>query len=99
MMMGDKVSATDAERMGMIYKVFADDVFADEAKGIAATLANMPTKGFAFTKQALNYSAANTIDEQLALEDELQQKAADTFDFKEGVNAFIEKRMPVFKGE
>jgi len=99
MMLGDKVTATEAEKIGMVYKVFADDVFIDEAKAIAATLASMPTKGLALTKHALNYSATNTIEEQLLLEDKLQQQAAATYDFKEGVAAFLEKRKPVFKGE
>jgi 2-(1,2-epoxy-1,2-dihydrophenyl)acetyl-CoA isomerase len=99
MMLGDKVPAQEAERLGMVYKVFPDEVFADEAKKIAATLAKMPTKGFAFTKHALNYSATNNLEQQLLLEDELQLKAGATYDFKEGVDAFLEKRQPQFKGE
>lgn len=99
MMLGDKISSTDAEKMGMIYKVFADDFFAEEAFKIAATLAAMPTKGLALTKQALNASLHNTFDEQLQLEDELQFKAAHTKDYNEGVAAFLEKRKPIFIGE
>lgn len=99
MMTGDKVSADEAERLGMIYKVFADDVFDAEAKKLAATLADMPTRGLWFTKQALNWALSHTWYEQLSNEDKLQQRAADTCDFKEGVQAFLEKRKPVFKGE
>ena len=99
MMLGDKVSATEAERMGMIYKVFADENFAGESIKIAQTLAKMPTQGLAFTKRALNASMNNSLEEQLKLEDQLQYKAANTLDYNEGVAAFIEKRAPVFKGE
>ncbi len=99
MMMGDKVSATDAERFGMLYKVFTDDSFAAESLKIAATLAAMPTKGLAYTKQALNAAFSNSFEAQLATEDRLQYAAAHTQDYNEGVQAFLEKRNPVFKGE
>ena len=98
MMTGDKVSATDAEKMGMIYKVVAADIFETESKKIAAALAGMPTKGLAYTKQVLNSSFTNSWDEQLQLEDEFQQKAALTADYQEGINAFLEKRTANFKG-
>ena len=99
MMLGEKVSSTEAERLGMIFKVFADESFADESMKIANTLAQMPTKGLAYTKHALNYSLSSSLESQLLTEDELQQMAADTYDYKEGVAAFLEKRIPVFKGE
>jgi 2-(1,2-epoxy-1,2-dihydrophenyl)acetyl-CoA isomerase len=98
-MLGDKVSATDAERMGMVYKVFSADTFEAESKKIAVTLAQLPTKGLAFTKHAFNRSLSNSWEEQLQLEDEYQQKAASTGDYNEGINAFLEKRIPVFKGK
>jgi len=99
MMTGDKVTATEAEKMGMIYKVFDDAKFEEESKKIANTLSQMPTKGLAYTKHALNHSFLNNWEEQLLLEDEYQQKAAKTLDYKEGINSFLEKRNPVFKGE
>ncbi len=99
MMTGDKVSASDAERFGMIYKVFAADLFEAESKKIAHTLANMPTKGLAYTKHVLNYSFSNSWEEQLQLEDQFQQKAAETEDYQEGINTFLEKRQANFKGK
>ena len=99
MMLGEKVSSTEAERLGMIYKLFPDESFADESIKIATTLAQMPTKGLAFTKHALNYSLNSSLESQLLREDELQQKAAKTYDYNEGVAAFLEKRIPLFKGE
>jgi 2-(1,2-epoxy-1,2-dihydrophenyl)acetyl-CoA isomerase len=99
MMLGEKVPAAEAERLGMIYKVFPDESFAEESIKIANSLAQMPTKGLAFTKHALNYSMNSSLESQLLTEDELQQKSAATYDYKEGVQAFLEKRRPVFTGE
>jgi 2-(1,2-epoxy-1,2-dihydrophenyl)acetyl-CoA isomerase len=98
MMLGEKIDATEAERLGMIYKVFSDEAFEVESKKIAATLAQLPTRGLGLTKRALNNAMCDSLDEQLHTEDSLQQKAAATKDFKEGVAAFIEKRKPNFIG-
>lgn len=97
MMLGDKVSAAEALNMGMIYKVSAD-LAADSLK-IAETLSQMPTKGIGLTKRLLNQSMTNTLDQQLDAEGKEQVTAAQSYDYQEGVNAFLEKRQPVFKGE
>lgn len=99
MMLGDKVTATEAEQMGMIYKVVPDATFEEEAKKIVQKLANMPTLGLAFTKQALNQTWDNTLEQQLQVEDDIQYEANLTEDYKEGVAAFLEKRKPLFKGK
>jgi len=99
MMLGDKVSAEEAERIGMIYKVFEDEDFVKESESIALKLANMPTKGLAYTKHLLNQSFTNDLDQQLELEKEFQFKSTQTVDHQEGINAFIEKRKPEFKGK
>ena len=99
MMLGDKVSATDAFQMGMIYKVVEDIKLTEEAMSIAKTLAQMPTKGIGLTKRLLNASLFNSLEEQLKLEEITQAEAGETYDFKEGVKAFLEKRKPQFKGE
>lgn len=99
MMMGEKVSSVDAERMNMLYKVFADEVFIAEAMKIAKYLSEMPTKGFALTKKVLNQSMNNTLETQLDLEEKYQIECGHSHDYKEGVSAFLEKRKPTFTGE
>ena len=99
MMLGDKISASEAERLGMIYRMFPDASFITEARRIIKQLSEMPTRGLALTKIALNASLNHRLEEQLALEDQLQQQAVRTLDFDEGVNAFLEKRKPLFIGK
>jgi 2-(1,2-epoxy-1,2-dihydrophenyl)acetyl-CoA isomerase len=98
-MLGDKIGAEEAERMGMIYKCVALDDFEDEINKLALKLANMPTKALGMIKELLNKSMTNTLEQQLALESKLQIEAAQSEDYAEGVAAFIEKRKPNFKGK
>ena len=99
MMLGDKISATEAERLGMIYKVTTLEDFAIEVQKIAGGLAQMPTKALGMTKRLLNESMSNTLEQQLELESKLQIEAAQSEDYAEGVAAFVEKRKPEFKGK
>ena len=98
MMLGEKISAQQAEQMGMIFRVLEDGNFHEQALEMANGLAQMPTKGLLLTRQALESSFVNTLEKQLAVEDQLQQLAGNSEDYKEGVQAFIGKRKPVFKG-
>ncbi|MAB47437.1 MAG: 2-(1,2-epoxy-1,2-dihydrophenyl)acetyl-CoA isomerase [Flavobacteriaceae bacterium] len=98
-MLGDKVSADDAEKMGMIYKVLPLESFEEEVNKLALKLANMPTLALGKIKEAFNQSLTNNLEDQLALESKLQIEAAQTEDYEEGVSAFVEKRKPTFKGK
>ena len=99
MMLGEKVSATDAEMMGMIYKAIPDEEWETYISNLAHKLAEMPTRGFALTKQALNKSLVNDLDQQLDVEKKLQTLAGKTEDYHEGVKAFLEKRKANFTGK
>jgi 2-(1,2-epoxy-1,2-dihydrophenyl)acetyl-CoA isomerase len=99
MMLGDKVGAKEAFEMGMIYKFYPTALFEEEVEKLAVTLAKMPTHALALTKRLLNKSMVHNLEEQLAMESDLQIKASDSYDYNEGVTAFVEKRTPVFKGE
>src|SRR4029078_13507965 len=99
MMLAEKVSAEEAERIGMIYKFFPDETFGENSMNIAKYLSEMPTKALAYTKRVLNSSMTANLEEQLRQEDIFQMKAAETEDYKEGVKAFMEKRTAKFRGQ
>ena len=99
MMLGDKISAEEAQNLGMIYKVFAAEDFNAEVIVLAETLSQMPTKALGMTKRLLNQSLTNDLRSQLEIESKLQIEAAQSDDYAEGVAAFVEKRKPNFKGK
>ena len=97
-MTADPISADDAFNIGMIYKVYDDNDFENEVLKLAEKLSQMPTKGLGLTKKLLNLSLTNDLENQLNEELNAQIIAGNTNDFNEGVNAFLEKRKPDFKG-
>ena len=96
-LLGDKIPAEQAEAWGLIWKALPDDELMPAAETLAAQLAQAPTRGLAATKQAI-YATANTLEQQLALERDLQRELGRTRDYREGVAAFLEKRAPQFEG-
>jgi 2-(1,2-epoxy-1,2-dihydrophenyl)acetyl-CoA isomerase len=98
-LLGDKLAAEDAERWGLIWKVFDDDRLMPEATALARRLATGPTKGYALTKKALSATWGNSLDSQLDLERDLQREAGFSEDYREGVAAFLQKRAPSYKGK
>jgi len=98
-LLGDKVSAEQAESWGLIWKAVPDDELLPQARQLAAHLATQPTIGLSYIKRAINASSTNTLDEQLDLERDLQRLAGRTRDYQEGVSAFMSKRAPQFEGK
>ena len=97
-MLGDKISAERAQQLGMIWQVVEDDVLKTEASTLAEHLATQPTYGLSLIKKAIHSAAANTLDDQLVLERDLQRLAGRSSDYREGVQAFMQKRTPQYKG-
>jgi len=99
MMLGDKVSATEAERIGMVYKVVSHENFLQEVNIIATKLSKMSTTALGLTKRLLNDSMCNSFERQLSLECHVHFESALSEDFEEGLNAFVNKRKPNFEAK
>jgi 2-(1,2-epoxy-1,2-dihydrophenyl)acetyl-CoA isomerase len=98
MTLNRRLSAVEAQAWGLVDEVVEADALMTRAAALAAEYAAAPTKGIAMTKRLFDHAETATLDEQLALEAELQTKATRTADFMEGVTAFLEKRPPNFSG-
>lgn len=97
-LLGNRLSAEQAEQWGLIYQCVDDADLRTEALKLAAHLATQPTYGLGLIKRCLNASASNSLDEQLDLECQLQRLAGRSEDYREGVGAFMQKRPAKFKG-
>ena len=97
-LLGDKLSAEQAEAWGLIWKCVDDDQLAPTVEALLGQLARAPTGGLAAIKRALHASAGNTLEQQLALERDAQRALGYSADYREGVAAFLEKRPPNFTG-
>ncbi|NKF23503.1 2-(1,2-epoxy-1,2-dihydrophenyl)acetyl-CoA isomerase PaaG [Solimonas marina] len=97
-MLGDKLGAQQAADWGLIWKCVDDEAFDAEIEALLAHLAQAPTLGLARTKQAIHASAANTLDAQLDHERDGMRELGFSADYREGVDAFLAKRAPQFKG-
>jgi len=98
-MLDEKISPEQAVDLGLIYKSVDGENLEDETNKTALKLSKMPTKGFGIYKRAMNETFSNNLDQQLELEANLQTEAGNTSDYKEGVEAFLEKRKPEYRGK
>ncbi|MBF9232106.1 enoyl-CoA hydratase-related protein [Microvirga alba] len=98
MLGAEPIPAEEAQRMGLVYKVFDDATFAEDVAAFAGKLAEGPGLAYRLTKEAVAKSLTNDLEAQLALEARFQSEAGFSRDFIEGITAFREKRPPRFEG-
>ena len=97
-MLGEPVSASQAKDWGLIWDCVADEAFDEAVDALLLKLAAGPTLGYARTKQAIWSGLGNSLETQLDLERAGMRELGQSEDYREGVNAFAEKRDPQFKG-
>jgi 2-(1,2-epoxy-1,2-dihydrophenyl)acetyl-CoA isomerase len=98
-LLGEPVSAEQAQAFGLIWKCVPDDEFDDAVDETCRILATGPTTALALAKRAIAVSGANSLERQLDLERDFQRSAQTTEDYREGVRAFLQKRKPRFTGQ
>lgn len=98
-LLGEKLSATQAAQWGLIWECVADADFQARLEALCDHFASAPTKGLAATKQVIQASLSHSLDQQLDLERDTMRQLGKTADYAEGVDAFMNKRQPQFKGK
>lgn len=96
---GDELSASEAERLGLISQVVPGEQLVEQARKLAVRLAKGPTRAIGLSKSLIYNSANLNLDQALDLEAQLTEEASRSEDYKEGLRAFLEKRPPKYRGQ